>query len=529
MSDGTDTGHGGARGDLRVFVSYRRDDSPDATDRLTAELRSRLGDGNVFLDVDSIEIGARFAKVVDEWVGRCDALLAVIGPDWLEATDDEGNRRLDDPADYVRLEIEAALGREIRVVPVLMHGARIPRRDQLPESLAPLVEYNAIELARRHWDIDVGELVEGLCRITGATPAAQGPPAQAGPGQATPVQATPPVQAPSSGECAQHVALPRPVRRWSRRFALFVGAATVLGTAIAVVLVLALGGNAVTVTSIDVSASESLAIGDGSVWVAAGGSVLQLDASTGKQIGGPIEDLGGPASIAVGQGGVWVGNYNDTVIRIDPATASTLTRPIRVGRSPVAIAVGDHDAWVLNQLSDTVSRIDAASGRVVGAPIKVDIRDPTGIAYGAGAVWVVGLGSNSIVRIDAATGALLPTLSDSLGPAAISFGQGSFWVLQADPPSFTENGSSVSRYRPSGHPDGSPVRVASPSLGIAVGESSVWVTNSAANTVTRINAATGGLDGKPIPVGVTPSQVAAGPNGAWVIINNGTQLSWIRA
>jgi TIR domain/Kelch motif len=150
---------------VRVFVSYRRDDVPDATDRLATSLVKRLGKDQVFLDVDSIDIGAPFAKVVGSWIDRCDALLAVIGRSWLDAKDDEGRRRLENPHDYVRLEIEAGLDRDVRVVPVLIHGTRMPKSSELPESLVPLLDRNAVELSRAHWEFDVDRLVAALDRI----------------------------------------------------------------------------------------------------------------------------------------------------------------------------------------------------------------------------------------------------------------------------------------------------------------------------------------------------------------------------
>ena len=159
------TGERGPRSPVRVFVSYRRDDVPDATDRLAISLIDRLGRDQVFLDVDDIEIGAPFADVVQDWVARCDVLLAVIGRDWVDATDEDGARRLEDPGDYVRLEIEAGLARGIRVVPILMHGARIPKTTQLPDSLVPLLERSAVELSRAHWDFDVDKLAAALERI----------------------------------------------------------------------------------------------------------------------------------------------------------------------------------------------------------------------------------------------------------------------------------------------------------------------------------------------------------------------------
>jgi hypothetical protein len=150
---------------VHVFLSYRRDDVPDAADRLARFLIDQLGRQNVFLDVDSIDIGVVFAQVIGTWVERCDVLLAVIGRGWIDATDEAGNRRLDDPRDYVRLEIEAALARGIRVVPVRIHGARLPKVSELPESLVPLLDRNAVELSRAYWDFDVDRLLVALRRV----------------------------------------------------------------------------------------------------------------------------------------------------------------------------------------------------------------------------------------------------------------------------------------------------------------------------------------------------------------------------
>lgn len=146
----------------RIFVSYRRDDAPDATDRLVEALVNRFGRQNVFVDVDSIEIGAEFAEVIGDYIQRCTLLLAVIGKGWLDAADPEGQRRLEDPDDYVRLEIEAALARDVRVVPVLVHGAPMPRRRQLPESLTPMLRRNAAELPRQWFAPAVDQLIAAI-------------------------------------------------------------------------------------------------------------------------------------------------------------------------------------------------------------------------------------------------------------------------------------------------------------------------------------------------------------------------------
>ena len=155
---------GGIRENVRVFVSYRRDDVPDATDRLTETLKNRFGNDHVFVDIDNLEIGADFEDVIGDWISRCDVLLAVIGHNW-QARRAEGTPRIQDPDDYVRLEIEAALRRKVRVVPVLIHGAPMPARNDLPESLVPLLRRNAKTLSRDHWRIDVDELVAAIGRI----------------------------------------------------------------------------------------------------------------------------------------------------------------------------------------------------------------------------------------------------------------------------------------------------------------------------------------------------------------------------
>src|SRR5215218_10065225 len=120
----------------RVFIRYRRQESSGMAGRLYERLAARLGEDQVFMDVDTIALGVDFAEVITQAVSTCQVLLAVIGPRWLTATDQEGRRRLDDPDDVVRLEIVAALERDIRVIPILVEGAVMPRRQELPDTLA---------------------------------------------------------------------------------------------------------------------------------------------------------------------------------------------------------------------------------------------------------------------------------------------------------------------------------------------------------------------------------------------------------
>jgi hypothetical protein len=124
-------------------------------------LKSKFGEDLVFKDVDSIPLGTDFRRVIADAVGRCDVLLAIIGDDWLDATDEASGRRIDDPNDFVHIEIRAALERDIPVIPVLVERTNMPRDKDLPEPLRPLAFRNAISVRP---DPDFHNDMERLCR-----------------------------------------------------------------------------------------------------------------------------------------------------------------------------------------------------------------------------------------------------------------------------------------------------------------------------------------------------------------------------
>jgi hypothetical protein len=143
-------------------MSYRREETAYPAGWLFDRLTGRYGADQVFRDVDSIQLGDDFVEVITRAVGSCDVLLALIGQEWLTMTDAHGRRRLDDPDDFVRLEIEAALSRGVRVIPILVDGASMPRPDELPDSLVPLVRRQALELSPARFDFDTGRLLKAL-------------------------------------------------------------------------------------------------------------------------------------------------------------------------------------------------------------------------------------------------------------------------------------------------------------------------------------------------------------------------------
>src|SRR5262245_23532122 len=136
-----------------VFISYRRTDSDVAAGRLADDLSDIFGAGRVFRDIDSLEAGEDFPRALDRALDSCTAVIALIGPRWANAVNDRGERRLDDPNDWVRLEIARSLQRDIRVIPVLV-SATMPQDTEVPPDLTPLLRRHAVDLTDRHWKQD---------------------------------------------------------------------------------------------------------------------------------------------------------------------------------------------------------------------------------------------------------------------------------------------------------------------------------------------------------------------------------------
>ena len=151
----------------RIFINYRRDDSAGTAGRLHDRLAQNFGRKNLFMDVDHIPAGIDFVEHINSQVAACDIFLAIVGPNWLDSRDENGDRRLASANDFVAIEIAAALTRDIRVIPVLIDGARMPKASELPEPLMPLVRRNAIELRHSHFGRDAEALVAKIREAAG--------------------------------------------------------------------------------------------------------------------------------------------------------------------------------------------------------------------------------------------------------------------------------------------------------------------------------------------------------------------------
>lgn len=145
-----------------IFVCYRRADARGDAGRLADSLEAHFAESQVFRDVESLVPGTDYEQIIRGTIGRCAALLAVIGPRWLDLRDEKGQRRLDQPDDFIRLEIASGLQSGVRVIPVLVGGASMPSAASLPDSMQALAAQQAIEISDVRWDHDVARLVAVL-------------------------------------------------------------------------------------------------------------------------------------------------------------------------------------------------------------------------------------------------------------------------------------------------------------------------------------------------------------------------------
>src|ERR1022692_410021 len=191
-----------------IFISYRRADTAYPAGWLFELLAARFGADRVFKDVDSVQPGDDFVEEIRAAVGSCGVLLAVIGKHWLAMASEDGRRRLDNPADMVRLEIEAALKRHVRVIPVLVDGASMPGTAQLPRSLSKLAYRQAVELSPQRFSSDARRLIRTLDQELAHDPAPTAPAGAEAPASAG---------VPDPVETKLHTAS-TDVHRWLRRF-----------------------------------------------------------------------------------------------------------------------------------------------------------------------------------------------------------------------------------------------------------------------------------------------------------------------
>ena len=177
-----------------IFISYRRDESRHAAGRLADDLAQSFGPEAIFRDIEGIDPGVDFTRSLETALESCVVMLVLIGPRWLDMSDAKGQRRLDNPEDWIRQEIATALVRDVRVIPVLLEGAAMPEPDRLSPDLQALVRRQALDMSDMRWRGDLQRLTEALEKIPGLH--RQAPPA---PGPVPPPTPTPTPPPPRSG------------------------------------------------------------------------------------------------------------------------------------------------------------------------------------------------------------------------------------------------------------------------------------------------------------------------------------------
>ena len=488
-----------------IFISYRRDDEPAAAGRLYDALVAALGARSVFIDVDGIKPGVDFVEVLEEVLSRCEVLVAVIGRRWLEARDAQGRSRLADSGDFVRLELVRALERseehgDIRLLPLCVDGARMPRPDELPPELASFARLQAFSLRHATWRSDLDHLLEWL--------QAQAP----------------------AGTWATRARRRLGLSKLSRRTARLVAAAAALTVAAGgVAIALALSGGEEQAQGIGAvqgaptplqGKPTAIAAGAGGVWVAEiSGVVEELDPRTGHVRGTPIRVPGAPLGLAVGEGAVWVacrtikssGEVGGQVVAIDPATKQA-GRPIEVGAQPRDVAIGAGGVWTASISDGSVSRIDPRSMRERRYHPKGPDEggEPADIAVGEGAVWVVQSKHQTVTRINPATGAVLARIPVAAAPESVVVGAGAVWVASLSKDTVTKIDPKVNQ------PIGQPVVVGSHPDDMAIWRGALYVAAKDAGIVQRIDPASMTLAPDSLSVGNGPDALAVYADSLWV-------------
>ena len=321
-----------------VFLSYRREETRHIAGRLADRLTDRLGPGQVFMDVDTIKPGADFATVIARALAACRILIALIGPTWLAGT---GRRRLDDPGDFVAMEIRAALERGIPVIPVLVDGAVMPKPGELPEGLHGLAGRNAVRLDHDTFRSDLTTLLTAIDRILSA-PAHETVAPAGNAGTAPAVTATQQLrqQAPKPDNPGVLLARQQEVTGAHSQSLPASPPAPLAPTLrsrfrprpIAAVIVLAVVGVSVLLTTNTRSVTATVTVGDNPFGVA-------------------VSPDGGHAYIA---------NSGSGLVSVIDTGNNTVTNAIPVGDNPNGVAIspdGGH-AYITNSSSDSVSVID---------------------------------------------------------------------------------------------------------------------------------------------------------------------------
>jgi YVTN family beta-propeller protein len=535
----------------RIFISYRRDDSQGFARSIHDRLAQHFGPDAVFRDINDIEPGLPWEEAIDEALASCDVFVLLIGRHWLDATDDEGNRRIDNPEDRHRREIETAINRRIRIFVALMEDAHMPRKKQLPPvppgeeprgvQLVPAL--HALRIADFAFDYGVEELINNIERAAeqarvseearhretadsrqpeaeeqGRAEEAERKQTEARAEEQRRAEAEERRRAEEEEKRAAEKRKPaegigvttdREERR--RRLLRLVGVGLGALAVVVVALLIVSSGEdrgGATVDGDPIRVGEhpiNLAHGEDGLWVAnRGGSVSLVNEGTAEVETAPVD--GAPEGVAVGDGLLFVADRDEDAVRWIEAPGGN-EETIPVGLDPSGVAFSESSVWVANLGSGNVSRLIDA--QVVGS-IAVG-GEPYGVAIGAGSVWVTNGADGTVSRIDPTSGdvgAEIAQIPVGTQPRGIAVNDEGVWVAN------TKDGT-VTRIDPSSDKPVDDFEVGTLPRGVVVAFGSVWVANGGSDSVTQLDAETG-EEIQTLDVGPAPEGIAAGSDSVWV-------------
>jgi DNA-binding beta-propeller fold protein YncE len=534
----------------KLFICYRREETAAHAGRLYDAVAARFGESNVFMDIE-LEPGIDFVDRITEVVGACQVLLVVVGPRWATVSNGESRPRIADREDFVRLEVEIALHRpDVRVIPLLVAGAHMPHSDELPAELRALTRRNALELSDLRWRYDVGRLMGTLEELLGTVsmplPAGakaieerqQAParvePAATSSATRTDTRVSEPLE--RREEPAPLPPLPKgpqpPRRRWL--LAAAGGAAVLLLAGLAIAGVFG-GGNddgggggerapRVSATIPVGGGPDGLAVDGDVVWVTdqEQNVVRRVDVETNKPIGEPIPVGKNPDGVAAENGIAWVANVDDgTVSRLETSDDGTVRQAgtVTLGGGTEGIALGEQLVWVTTGLHGSVGRIDRAEATAL-TPIGIG-RNTVDVFVGKHGVFVSDKFGNKVTHLSATAVKLGDPTPVGNRPRGLVEAKGSVWVANSADDSVSRINAS------SGNLVGGPINVGDNPRDVTFAGGFVWVVNTDSGNVMRINPSTGDVAGKPIRVGRKPASIEAGAGSVWVSNSGDGTLSRI--
>ena len=505
---------------FRIFICYRREDAAAYAGRIYDALVARYGADGVFLDVDTIPAGTDFTQALDAALENCRAVLAIIGRDWLAVVDPDGRRRLDDPNDYVRREIETALQRNLVVIPLLVHDTTMPTGNELPAGLQRLANRQAIELHDQGWSEGVQFLLRELDRHRDNQPSDRR-------------DADTPTTAPRS--------TPAPNRRW----VLVLG---LIAVAVATVLVIPRPGSAPTATPppIEPASVATVPVGQQPQGVAlspnghqlyvansSSGTVSVLDtanATVTVTVTVTLAVAASPVNIAFSPDGsrVYVTDYKSAaLVVLDAATGAIVGRPIPVQDGPwgVALTPDGRRAYVTNCGASSVSVVDTTAGAVLGKPIAVGTCPlGVGVAPDGRRVFVANAYSNSISVIDTSTEMVTGApIAVGTRPHSLVFSADGLHAYVANNGELYTSGpgpGSVSVIDTRNDTASAPIPVGSGPWGLALSPdgSRLYTGDSASGTVSTLDTVNRSVTRPPVTVGGIPTGVAVSPDGRRIFV-----------